>query len=57
MYVVPVMRIRNKSFGSGFGSGPKLVSDLNPDPNPAQNVYFGSKLDPDLAKSFGSFRI
>jgi hypothetical protein len=42
--IIPVLRIRNKSFGSGYGSesGLKLVSDpdpvsdpdSNPDPNP-----------------------
>jgi hypothetical protein len=40
----PVLRIRNKSFGSGFGSGLKLVSDSDPDSNPAPNP--DSNLDP-----------
>jgi hypothetical protein len=45
-----VLRIRNKSIGSGFGSGSglKLVSDpdSNPVPNPDSNP--GSNLDPNL---------
>jgi hypothetical protein len=51
----PVLRIRNKSFGSDFGSGSglKLVSDpdpvsdpdSNPDPNPVSNSGFESGSD------------
>jgi hypothetical protein len=43
-----VLRIGNKSFGSGFGSGSglKLVSDSDPDSNPGfpdPNLGFGSR--------------
>jgi hypothetical protein len=38
-----MLRIRNKSFGSGLGSGLKLVSDSDPDSNPDLNPGFGSK--------------
>ncbi len=48
-YQKPVLRIRNKSFGSGFGSGSVLKLVLDPDSNP----------DPDhkLAKTFFCIKI
>ena len=38
--IEPVLRIRNKSSGSGFGSGSclKLVSDSDPDLKPGPNL-------------------
>ncbi len=58
-YRTAVLRIRNKSFGSGFGSGSGLklvsnldpVSDSNPDPNPGSGsrsetgqIFFCTKI-------------
>ncbi len=43
-----VLRIRNKIFGSGIGSGSgrKLVPDLDPDPDTAQNLDADPDPDP-----------
>ncbi len=49
----PVLRIRNKSFQSGFGSGsglklvPHSYTDPNPDSNPDPKPGFGSRSETD----------
>ncbi len=55
-----VLRIRNKSFGSSFGSGSGLQlvlnpdPDSNPDPNPDLNPDPTPDLNPDSNPGFGS---
>jgi hypothetical protein len=54
IFSAAVLRIRNKSFGSCFGSGSglKLVSDPDPDPDPDPNPDSDPDLDQKLAKFF-----